>query len=180
MRFTVLAAVVGLACWAVPSAQAQFQVRPQTNTFTPAGRGFSPLFGSGFGGGGLFGPSNFGFGGAPFGGAAFGPGVGNPYAIPGMGGFGSVNNVAGFGTVGTNAGTTALGTRSLLDNSGGWNTGHPIRFQSYRNYFQNPNASLTGSNALTASPGPVFGTGQNRTSTAPGKRPVRGKGNVDQ
>ncbi|MBY0227771.1 MAG: hypothetical protein K2W96_00685 [Gemmataceae bacterium] len=159
MNKTVWAVALGWACWASPAAFGQFYyTRPVTNPLAASRGGFySPLY---YGNPGALGTYSV-------------PG-GLGYGAPVVGGYGLVPLTAG-------TGTTALGTRSL-DATAAWQTGHPVRFQAYRGYFQNPTAALLGGGVLSTggnASNPVLGTGQ-RNPNVPGKRPARGKDAIER
>ena len=125
----------------VSVSEAQFSSPPLINPGVRSGTGpnFGPFQGGGFGNpySNPFGPSSYG--------GYFGPILGNSGGFQQNGNLGFGSNLAGTGVV-SPYGTTGIVT-PLSSNI----TGHPTRFNSYSQYFNNQGTGLL-TNVLTTAP----------------------------
>lgn len=184
MRLCLLA-LLGLGCVGATTAQAQWFSRPYAGGYGryPYG-GYGGLFGPGYGAGYGSPYGGYPYGGYPYGGIV----LGNPAAIapggrPVVGGNQGIGFMPGGFPAGSQAALGGLG-QSGSSTTGEYRTGHSVRFQAWRGYFQNLNPTPTQSGATAASPlaqgiNPALsGTGGAARfgDNAPGKRPPRPKG----
>jgi hypothetical protein len=170
-----LSSVAFLLVVGVSASEAQFSpapiinpgIRPGTGpSFTPYGAGFGG-YGSPFGGYG----SPFGGYGSPYGGG-FGPTYGGGFGPGGNLAFGS--NLAGAGVV------SPYGNTGIVIPQGNI-TGHPTRFNSYSQYFNNPGTGLI-TNVLTTDGSPLTTPAgvNSRINSTIGSRPQQGPANPMQ
>ena len=154
-----LSSVAFLLVVGVSASEAQFSPSPIVNPGMRSGTGpvFSPYGVGGYGGG--FSPYGGGFG-SPYGGGfspyggAFGSSYGGGYGpiLGNAGGF-QLGANAGFGSnlAGTGA-ITGFGGAGLVTPLSSNVTGHPTRFDSYSQYFDNQGTGLL-TNVLTSGQG---------------------------
>ena len=178
-----LCSVAFLLVVGVSASEAQFSSGPTINPGIRPGTGpsFTPYGAGSYGGGygnpyGAFGPAyGGGFGSSGFGGSPYGPILGN------AGGFSQVGN-QGFGSnVAATGVATSFGNTGFVVPQAGNVTGHPTRFDSYSQYFDNPGTGLL-SNVLTTpttqltTPAGV----SSRINSTTGSRPQQGPANPMQ
>lgn len=169
MNRLFLAGLLALVPLAVPgTAWGQFYARPQTSPYYRPN--FAPYLGySGTGpfGAGLIAPYAAG----GFGGQAFGPGLMNQPLVAGTV---SPTQAAAL------AALVQQGTASSTNIADPNVTGHPVRFQSYSQYFLNLSATAGNSATAQAQPTQTLPGNASRAQPVVGTRPPRGRGNTGQ